>query len=104
MDREFDALHYKTFGFVFQDYCLLENLTVADNIALGTLKNARRLKKQINEILEQVDLKGYSKKLCKELSGGEKKRVALARALIKKPQVIFCDEPTGNLDKNSTDG
>lgn len=102
-DKEFDALHYKTFGFVFQDYCLLENLTVADNIALGALKNARRLKKQINEILEQVDLKGYSKKLCKELSGGEKQRVALARALIKKPQVIFCDEPTGNLDKNSTE-
>ena len=102
-DKEFDALHYKTFGFVFQDYCLLENLTVADNIALGALKNARRLKKQIKEILEQVDLKGYSKKLCKELSGGEKQRVALARALIKKPQVIFCDEPTGNLDKNSTE-
>lgn len=101
--KKFDKLHAYEFGFVFQDYCLIEELSVKDNIALGTLKNASECKREINNLLELVSLKKYGNKLAKELSGGEKQRIALARALIKKPSVVFCDEPTGNLDMISSE-
>mgnify|MGYP004642467983 FL=1 len=101
--KKFDKLHAYEFGFVFQDYCLIEELSVKDNIALGTLKNASECKREINNLLELVGLKKYGNKLAKELSGGEKQRIALARALIKKPNVVFCDEPTGNLDMISSE-
>lgn len=101
--KKFDKLHAYEFGFVFQDYCLIEELSVKDNIALGTLKNSSECKREINNLLELVGLKKYGNKLAKELSGGEKQRIALARALIKKPNVVFCDEPTGNLDMISSE-
>lgn len=101
--KKFDKLHAYEFGFVFQDYCLIEELSVKDNIALGTLKNESECKREINNLLELVGLKKYGNKLAKELSGGEKQRIALARALIKKPNVVFCDEPTGNLDMISSE-
>lgn len=99
---DFDILHHNEFGFVFQDYCLIENATVEDNIALGALQNHKKLDKEIHEILVKVDLKNSEKKLVKQLSGGQKQRVSLARALIKHPKVVFCDEPTGNLDFRSS--
>lgn len=99
---DFDILHHNEFGFVFQDYCLIENATVEDNIALGALQNHKKLDKEIHEILVKVDLENSEKKLVKQLSGGQKQRVSLARALIKHPKVVFCDEPTGNLDFRSS--
>lgn len=99
---DFDILHHNEFGFVFQDYCLIENATVEDNIALGALQNHDKLDKEIHEILVKVDLENSEKKLVKQLSGGQKQRVSLARALIKHPKVVFCDEPTGNLDFRSS--
>ena len=100
--RDFDSLHNHEFCSVFQDYCLIEGLSVEENIALGSLQKARKRKKPIQELLKRVGLEGYSKKKVKELSGGEKQRVAIARALLKTPKVLFCDEPTGNLDPSST--
>ena len=102
-NKKFDKIHANEFGFVFQDYCLIEELTVKDNIALGNLKNAINCKKEIKDLLNLVGLSKYENKLAKELSGGEKQRIALARALIKKPNVVFCDEPTGNLDMISSE-
>lgn len=102
-NKKFDKLHANEFGFVFQDYCLIEELAVKDNIALGALKNSTSCKKEIKDLLELVGLPKYGNKLAKELSGGEKQRIALARALIKKPNVVFCDEPTGNLDMVSSE-
>lgn len=99
---DFDYLHHQEFGFVFQDYCLIEEVSVEDNIALGALENRKKVQRQIDGLLKEVFLEGYNKKLVKELSGGEKQRVAIARALIKKPRVVFCDEPTGNLDRLSS--
>lgn len=100
--KDFDDLHNKEFCCVFQDYCLIEGLSVKENIALGALQKAKRLKKPIRELLKRVGLEGYGRKKARQLSGGEKQRVAIARALIKNPKVLFCDEPTGNLDHFST--
>ncbi len=88
-------------GFIFQDYHLLEELTVGENIALEAeiagVRNAN-----VEAALSWVDLAGYETRYPDELSGGQKQRVAIARALIKSPRALLCDEPTGNLDKNTS--
>jgi cell division transport system ATP-binding protein len=88
-------------GVVFQDYKLLENRTVAENIAFplevcGLADSI--IKKRVPELLERVDMKERSNALPRELSGGEKTRVAIARAIVHKPIILLADEPTGNVD------
>ena len=98
-----DAYKYRAsyVGFIFQDYHLIEELTVAQNINLeAEIANAGTV--DIEKALKSVDLEGYGARFPDELSGGQKQRVAIARALIKSPSVILCDEPTGNLDKNTS--
>ena len=88
-------------GFIFQDYHLIEELTVEENIRLeAEIANDDHV--DVNESLRSVDLEGYGARYPDELSGGQQQRVAIARALIKSPSVILCDEPTGNLDKNTS--
>ena len=88
-------------GFIFQDFHLLEELTVAENIRLSAeIANAGH--EGISEVLRSVDLSGYESRYPSELSGGEKQRVVIARALIKNPNVLLCDEPVGNLDNNTS--
>lgn len=94
--------HFEDIGFVFQNYSLLENKTVKDNIAIGSKKRARALEEEIKQSLKDVGLEGYENKVAKKLSGGEKQRVSIARAIIKKPKIILCDEPCGNLDGASS--
>ena len=88
-------------SFIFQDYHLIEELTVKENVKLA-LELEGEDKKDIGSALAAVDLAGYEERFPDELSGGQKQRVAIARALIKSPRVILCDEPTGNLDKNTS--
>jgi len=94
--------HQRPTNMVFQNYAIFPHLNVAGNIAYGLRKD--RLGKveqtrRVDEALEMVKLPGYGKRRANELSGGQLQRIALARALIKRPKVLLLDEPLGALDK-----
>lgn len=86
-------------GYIFQQYHLLPNLTIRENIELGA--SSKEQYEQIDSMLEKVGLYDHRDKLPTELSGGQQQRTSILRALIKKPQVLICDEPTGALDHKS---
>ena len=95
-------------GIVFQDFQLLSDRSVNDNLyfvmrATGW-KDKRKMDHRINELLENVGLANKGYKMPHELSGGEQQRVSVARALINDPELILADEPTGNLDPETTEG
>jgi len=92
-------------GFVFQDFHLFDSLTVFENVILPlTLKEtqARPMKIHVYQLLDQLEIKSLKDRYPNELSRGQQQRVAIARALVNQPKVIFADEPTGNLDLEST--
>lgn len=93
-------------GFVFQDFKLLPDRTVKDNL-LFVLKatgwtEKEEIQHKINEVLDKVGMKAYADKMPHQLSGGEQQRVAIARALLNNPEFILADEPTGNLDPQTS--
>jgi putative ABC transport system ATP-binding protein len=85
-------------GFIFQAYYLLPNLTVRDNIELGANLNNQ---KEYQQLVSDLGLSEHLHKYPHQLSGGQQQRVSIARALAKKPEVLFCDEPTGALDEKT---
>src|ERR687884_594335 len=97
----------RTMGCVFQDFRLLRNKTVAENVAFALEvinKPQRTIKRVVPEVLEMVGLEGKAQRLPHELSGGEQQRVAIARAFVNRPLVLLADEPTGNLDPETSQG
>ncbi len=103
-DQELAHVRNKDMGFVFQSFNLLSRLTVYDNVEVPLLYSDTRPAKRRTFIEEAVRSVGLADKLHTEagkLSGGQKQRVAIARALVTDPNVIFADEPTGNLDSQS---
>lgn len=100
-DEELAMLRNKAIGFIFQDYLLDDCLNVYDNILLPTLKTKNDVNNKILELLNEFGINDRIKHFPKELSGGECQRVAICRALINNPDILLCDEPTGNLDRNN---
>ena len=109
-DRRLARIRNEQFGFVFQFYHLLPELNVLENTLLAAmvrfsrfrfLANARDLRERARELLDDFGLGHRLKHRPNQLSGGERQRVAIARALINSPRILFADEPTGNLDRET---
>ena len=104
-ERQRDVVRNQKFGFVFQQFFLNGQETVFENVVLPMrIRGAEQYRMTVNamDALEAVGLKDKEGKRAKDLSGGEKQRVCIARALVGKPEIIFADEPTGNLDSNTS--
>ncbi|MBR0145835.1 MAG: ABC transporter ATP-binding protein [Eubacterium sp.] len=100
-DKKLCAMRNEKIGFVFQFYNLVPNLNVEDNIALPLIlagKKKSDYMDKINECLELIGMTDKRKLTPRELSGGQQQRVAIARALVFSPEILFLDEPIGNLD------
>ncbi len=97
--RDYPLFRNRHIGFVFQAFHLLEDESVLTNVLMPAKIGRLDRKSRALELIERVGLKGREKQLAKHLSGGEKQRVAIARALCNDPDLIFADEPTGNLDE-----
>ena len=91
----------KTMGFIFQNYMLMPELTALENASLATAIAGREATEHVVSLLTRVGLADRLDHLPNELSGGEQQRVAIARALAHNPDLIFADEPTGNLDSRN---
>ncbi len=103
-NRKVYALRRKL-GVVFQDFKLLPRLTVYENVAFAMEAlgyDKREIHKRVIEVLDLVGLKNVVRKYPDQISGGEQQRVAIARAIVNRPKLLICDEPTGNLDPDTS--
>ena len=99
--REQAKVRNARMGYVFQSFFLMPELTALENVMVPALIRGRQGQDRAMELLDRVGLGARSGHLPNELSGGEQQRVAIARSLINEPDIIFADEPTGNLDSKT---
>ncbi len=101
-DDELAEIRNKEVGFVFQSFNLLQRTSIFDNVKLPITYSTKNISdKDIEAAIKSVGLYHRINNLSNQLSGGEKQRVAIARALVNQPEIVFADEPTGNLDSKS---
>ena len=99
-DRQLTEYRRKHLGYVFQAYNLIGNLTVRENIEVGAYLSSRTL--DIDELLDVLGLTEHQNKIPSQLSGGQQQRTAIGRAIVKNPDILLCDEPTGALDYHTS--
>ena len=95
-EKQLTMYRRKHLGYIFQMYNLIPNLTVRENIEVGAYLSSRPL--PVEDLLKTLGLKEHEKKLPNQLSGGQQQRCAIGRAIVKNPDILLCDEPTGALD------
>lgn len=104
-EKDMAAFRRKHLGYVFQDFNLLDNFSLQDNIFLPLVlagKNHKEMEEKLRDIAEVIGIKKILEKYPYEVSGGEKQRAAIARAIITNPELLLADEPTGSLDSKTT--
>lgn len=99
-EKKLSLYRRKHLGYIFQMYNLIPNLTVRENIEVGAYLSDRPL--EVDELLTTLGLYEHQRKLPSQLSGGQQQRTAIGRAIVKNPDILLCDEPTGALDYNTS--
>jgi putative ABC transport system ATP-binding protein len=99
-DRSLTRYRREHLGYIFQMYNLIPNLTVRENIEVGAYLSKNHL--DVDEIIDVLGLKDHAHKLPNQLSGGQQQRTSIGRAIVKNPDVLLCDEPTGALDYSTS--
>jgi putative ABC transport system ATP-binding protein len=99
-DRSLTRYRREHLGYIFQMYNLIPNLTVRENIEVGAYLSKNHL--DVDEIIDVLGLRDHAHKLPNQLSGGQQQRTSIGRAIVKNPDVLLCDEPTGALDYNTS--
>ena len=99
-DKQLSQYRRKHLGYIFQSYNLIPNLTVRENIEVGAYLSDRPL--PVDELIELLGLEAHKDKRPNQLSGGQQQRTSIGRAIVKNPDLLLCDEPTGALDYNTS--
>ncbi len=102
-DRERAKMRNRRISFVFQFYHLLPEFTALENVMMPALIKGQAVRDRARDVLESVGLADRAGHKPRELSGGESQRAAIARALMNEPEILLCDEPTGNLDSKTSE-